>query len=214
MTQHHAHEPFAIRGTILAGTYLDRGTIVIENGRIAEVHRSELSDGNLPATVIDAAIVSPGMIDLQVNGAIGLEVSPNPADIEAISRWMPTTGVTAWLPTVVTADAAFYPQIFTSWEAVDRDAGAVPLGYHLEGPFLSPERKGAHQLKYIEAASDTLFDSWLDEPSITLVTLAPERDGGIARIRALVERGILTSLGHTNATYEQFQAGIDRKSVV
>lgn len=207
MSQPHA--TFAIRGAILAGTYLDRGTIVIANGRIAEVHRRELSDGNLPETVIDAAIVSPGMIDLQVNGAIGLEVSANPSDIEAMSRWMPTTGVTAWLPTVVTNDATFYPPIFTAWEAIDRTAGAIPLGLHLEGPFLSPQRKGAHQLKYIEAATDALFDSWLDEPSIALVTLAPEREGGTARIRALVERGILTSLGHTNATYEEFQSGID-----
>jgi N-acetylglucosamine-6-phosphate deacetylase len=208
-----AHEPFAIRGDLLSGTFLDRGTIVIENGRISAVHRSALRDGNLPETVIDAEIVSPGMIDLQVNGAIGREVGPNPADIEAISRWMPSTGVTAWLPTVVTADASFYPQVFAAWEAIDRGAGAVPLGYHLEGPFLSPERKGAHQLRYIEAASDELFASWLGEPSIALVTLAPERAGGIERIRALVERGILTSVGHTNATYEELRAGLDAGAI-
>ncbi|MGC4190370.1 MAG: N-acetylglucosamine-6-phosphate deacetylase [Thermomicrobiales bacterium] len=208
-TASHAHEPFAVRGKLLAGTFLDRGTIVVENGHIAAVHRSELRNGDLPPTVIDTDIVSPGMIDLQVNGAIGREVGPNPANIEAISRWMPTSGVTAWLPTVVTADASFYPEVFASWDAIDRNAGAIPLGYHLEGPFLSPERKGAHQLRYIEAATDTLFESWLDEPSIALVTLAPERDGGLDRIRALVERGILTSVGHTNATYEQLRAGLD-----
>lgn len=205
----HPHEPFAIRGKLLAGTYLDRGTVVVESGVIREVHRAALSDGNLPPTVIDADIVSPGLIDLQVNGAIGREVGPNAADIEAISRWMPTTGVTAWLPTVVTADAAFYPQVFASWRAIDRSVGATPLGYHLEGPFLSPERKGAHQLRYIEAATDELFDTWLDEPSVVLVTLAPERAGGLQRIRALAERGILTSVGHTNATYEELRAGLD-----
>ncbi|MGB3329400.1 MAG: hypothetical protein WBA46_10630, partial [Thermomicrobiales bacterium] len=206
MTIHHPHDAFAVRGRLLAGTYLDRGTVVVENGRIASVHRTELSNGDLPPTVIDADIISPGMIDLQVNGAIGREVSPNPGDIEAISRWMPISGVTAWLPTVVTADASFYPQVFASWDAIDRTVGAIPLGYHLEGPFLSPERKGAHQLQYIEAASDALFDSWLDEPSIALVTVAPEREGGLDRIRALVEQGILTSVGHTNATYEQLRA--------
>lgn len=205
----HPHEPFAIRGKLLGGTYLDRGTVVVESGVIREVHRTALSDGNLPPTVIDADIVSPGLIDLQVNGAIGREVGPNAADIEAISRWMPTTGVTAWLPTVVTADAAFYPQVFASWRAIDRSVGATPLGYHLEGPFLSPERKGAHQLRYIEAATDELFDTWLDEPSVVLVTLAPERAGGLERIRALAERGILTSVGHTNATYEELRAGLD-----
>jgi len=202
-------QTFAVRGRILLGKYLERGAIIVEQGMISEIRRGIVRDGDLPGRVIDAEIVAPGMIDLQVNGAIGREVGPTPGDIEAISRWLTSTGVTAWLPTVVTADAAFYPKVFQAWDSIDPYAGAVPLGLHLEGPFLSPKRKGAHQLRYIEAAGDDLFDSWLDEPSIRLVTLAPERAGGLQRIRTLVGRGIITSVGHTDATYDELIAGLD-----
>ena len=203
------HDTFAIRGHLLFGTHLDAGTLIVEHGRIARIQRGLLPDGDLPATVIDADIVSPGLIDLQVNGAFGAEISHDPGDIDRISRGILDHGVTAWLPTVVTAPADFYPPIFEMWGRVDRNAGAIPLGLHLEGPFLSPEKKGAHRLECILAASDELFATWLEQESIALVTLAPEREGATERIRHLVERGILVSLGHTNATYEEFVAGVD-----
>ncbi|HWV35417.1 MAG TPA: N-acetylglucosamine-6-phosphate deacetylase, partial [Thermomicrobiales bacterium] len=200
---------YAVRGKLVFGTHLDDGTLVIENGRIASIQRGHASDGNLPDTVFDAHIVSPGLIDLQVNGAFGREANENPDDIDYISKNLVSTGCTAWLPTIVTAFADFYPPVFESWPRHNPDAGAVPLGFHLEGPFISREKKGAHRIECIDAASDELFDSWLEQDSIVLVTLAPEREGATDRIRRLVERGILVSLGHTNATYEQFIAGID-----
>lgn len=203
------HTRFALRGRLLLGQHLEPGTVIVGDGLIESVHRGPISDGSLPAVVIDAPIISPGMIDLQVNGAIGMEVADRSADIDAISRWMPQTGVTAWLPTVVTAAADLYPRVFDAWSEIDPLAGAVPLGLHLEGPFLSPDRKGAHQLRHIEAATGELFDSWLEETAIALVTLAPERDGALRRIRQLTERGVVVSLGHTDATCEQFLAGID-----
>ncbi len=202
-------DAFAVRGRLLLGRQLERGTLVIRNGLIESVSRDHERDGNLPAIVLDADIVSPGMIDLQVNGATGHEVATGSESIDAISRWTAQSGVTAWLPTVVTSNADRYSHVFASWSEIDPDAGAVPLGLHLEGPFLSPARKGAHQLRYIEAASDELFAHWLGETSIALVTLAPEREGAITRIRSLIERGIVVSLGHTDATYEQFSAGVD-----
>ncbi len=183
--------------------------MVVRDGRIESVQRKLVSDGSLPAEVVDAAIISPGMIDLQVNGAIGHEVRDRPADVDAISTWLPNTGVSAWLPTIVTADEALYSRVFQAWSEIDVAVGAMPLGLHLEGPFLSAARKGAHQLRYIEAATDALFDSWLEQESIALVTLAPEREGGHRRIRHLVERGVVVSLGHTDATSEQFREGVD-----
>lgn len=200
---------FAIRGRLLLGSQLEPGIVVISDGRIDAVHREPRSYGNLPDRIIEAAIVSPGMIDLQVNGSGGVEVDNDPRHIEQVSRWSLQTGVTAWLPTVVSAAASFYPRVFDAFAKVDRTIGATPLGLHLEGPFLAPARKGAHQLRHIEAADDHLFESWLDRDSIAVVTLAPERTGGLARIASLVERGIVVSLGHTDATYDEFRAGVD-----
>lgn len=200
---------FALRGKLLFGTHLEPGTIVVENGRIGSISRGLATDGNLPDTVIDADIVSPGLIDLQVNGAYGKEVTADPRDIDHISRNMLQTGVTSWLPTVVSSAAEKYPPLFEAWPGHDPDAGSVPLGYHLEGPFLTPEKKGAHRLEYIQSADDALFTSWVDQESIALVTLSPEREGATDRIRRLVDAGVLVSLGHTNATYEEFIAGVD-----
>jgi len=200
---------FAVRGRLLLGTHLENGTIVVSDGTIDRVQRGHERDGNLPAEVIEADIVTPGLIDLQVNGADGAEIGDTTAHIDHVAGWLPRSGVTAWLPTVVTAAADFYPGVFEAYARIDRQAGAVPLGLHLEGPFLAPARKGAHQLHHIEAATDTLFDSWLGEDAIRLVTLAPERAGGIDRIRRLAGRGVVVSLGHTDATYEQFSAGVD-----
>lgn len=203
------HEPFAIRGRLLFGTHLEPGTLVVEDGRIASIRRGHISDGDLPETMLESDIISPGLIDMQVNGGWGCEVTADPRDLDHISRSMLRTGVTAWLPTVVTSAADAYPPLFESWQHHDPEAGSIPLGFHLEGPFLSPEKKGAHRREFIEAADDALFNSWLDQESIALVTLAPERDGAMNRIRRLVESGVLVSLGHTNATYEDFVAGID-----
>ena len=204
-----ASSAFAIRGRLLLGSQLEPGVVVISNGRIDVVCRDLISDGNLPERIVEAEIVSPGMIDLQVNGAGGMEIDDNPRNIEQVSRWSLQTGVTAWLPTIVSAAASFYPRVFDAFANVDRAIGATPLGLHLEGPFLAPARKGAHQLRHIEAANDNLFESWSDRDSIALVTLAPERSGGLARIESLVERGIVACLGHTDATYDEFATGID-----
>lgn len=199
----------AFRGKAVVGTHTEDSTIVVENGLISSIHRQLLSDGNLPETVIDADLISPGLIDLQVNGGWGVEVTANPEDIDHISKSQLATGVTAWLPTVVTSAAETYPPVFEAWSKHDPHAGAVPLGYHLEGPFITLEKKGAHNPDFIEAASEELFQSWLEQNSVKLVTLSPEREDGIRRIREMVARGILVSLGHTNSTYEEFVAGID-----
>ena len=200
---------FAIRGPLLLGTSIEQGTLIIDGERIVSVQRGLLRDGNLPPLVHDADLTSPGLIDLQVNGAHGVEVDDNPRHIEHISRWSVSSGVTAWLPTVITAGADTYPGIFTSWQEVNNGIGATPLGFHLEGPFLSPARKGAHRLDLIESAPDSLLDLWIEQDSIKLVTLAPDRPGAIGHIRRLRERGIVVSLGHTDATFEDFGSGVD-----
>lgn len=201
--------PFALRGHILEGEHLATGAVVVEQGQIARILREPIDGDDLPSTVIAGDIISPGLIDLQVNGGFGHEVADDPKEIDALSAKLLPTGVTTYLPTVVTAAADMYPKAFAAFKAVDLTAGAIPAGLHLEGPFLSPAKKGAHQLKYIEAATDELFQSWLTNDDIVVVTLAPEREGADARIRALVERGIVVSLGHTNASYEEFIAGVD-----
>ena len=198
----------AVVGRLLLGDELVTGMVIISGDRIAEVRRGATFD-RLPGDVLEAAIVAPGLIDLQVNGGFGVEVGPDPASIRRLAARLPETGVTAFLPTVVSGPAADYPPIVAAFAAARSTAGARPLGLHLEGPFLAPQRPGAHRRAVIEAADDALFDLLLGAKGVRVVTLAPERPGAHARIRRLRERGIIVSLGHTDATAEEFVTGVD-----
>ncbi len=204
-------ERYAVRGRLLVGHQLEPGAVVVEGRRIAEILRAPRA-GDLPDPVMDADIVAPGLVDLQVNGAFGVEVGEDPAPLRQLATRLPETGVTAFLPTVITSPAAAYRRIFDAFDAFDaaREVfGACPLGLHLEGPFLSSARPGAHRRDLIEAAEPGLLDTLLDGDALRLMTLAPERPGASERIRRLRERGVVVSLGHTDASWEEFRVGAD-----
>jgi len=199
---------FAVVGRLALADHLEEGAVVVDGGRIIEVVRSP-REGNLPTRVLRAEIVAPGLIDLQVNGGFGVEVGRDPSAIAVLAHRLPQTGVTGFLPTLISSPADAYPRLFAEVAAASGGPGAAPLGLHLEGPFLAPARKGAHPLAAIEAADDRLFDGVLAEEAVRLATLAPERAGALGRIRRLRQRGVVVSLGHTEATAEAFAAGVD-----
>jgi N-acetylglucosamine-6-phosphate deacetylase len=201
-------QPFAIRGRLTIGDVLEPGAIVVADGRVAEVLRAP-RDGALPRTIIDAPIVAPGLIDLQVNGGFGLEIGMDPRALSVLGQRLPEAGVTSYLPTLISSPAATYRGAFADLAALRDARGARALGLHLEGPFLSPPWKGAHPLSAIEEASNVLFEELLEFPELRLMTLAPELPGALTRIRRLRGRGVQVSLGHTSATFEEFLAGVD-----
>lgn len=199
---------FAVRGALaIAGTLRD-GAVVIEDDFITHVTHAN-RDGDLPERVIDAGIVAPGFIDLQVNGGFGREVDASAATLELIGQGMLATGVTSYLPTVISSNYEFYERFFSELDGVIDDLGTRWLGLHLEGPFLSPARKGAHPISAIEAADDRLFQLFMESFEIALVTIAPERPGNLVRIENLRSADVAVSLGHTNASIEQLVAGVD-----
>ncbi len=199
---------FAVQGSALIDGILTSASLVICAGRIAEII-TESSSAALPMPVYRADVIAPGYIDLQVNGGFGVEVGADPKAILHLSSILPSTGVTAFLPTVVSSTADFYPRAFRAFQEAINEAGATPLGMHTEGPFLSPERSGAHSRAAVEAASRQALSSLLDSDVLRLVTIAPEVPGGLDYIRRFRERGVVVSLGHTNATYEEFIEGVD-----
>ena len=145
-------------------------------------------------------------------GERGLRVrgGGQPESLRQLAARLPATGVTAFLPTLVSASSARYRTAFAAFEEANRAAaGAVPLGLHLEGPFIAATRAGAHARAAIEAAEPAVFDEAAARGILRLVTLAPERSGAPALIRRLHERGVLVSLGHTDASFEELTAGID-----
>ncbi|MDQ3694052.1 MAG: N-acetylglucosamine-6-phosphate deacetylase [Chloroflexota bacterium] len=208
------HEPgrapdrYAVRGALAIGGRLVEGAVIVEHGIISDIRRRSRADAVSEPTIA-AEIVAPGLIDLQVNGGFGREVGPDDDAIPHLARHLPRTGVTAFLPTLISSPAPLYAKVFADIAAASNAAGARPLGLHLEGPFLSPARRGAHPLSVIEAADDQLFERILANDDVLLVTLAAERAGGLDRIHRLVERGVVVSLGHTDGSFAEMAAGAD-----
>ena len=202
------HNRFAVTGRLLVDGRLVPGALVVEGERIVEVRTG--AAGELPSPRLDAAIVSPGLIDLQCNGAFGFEVGGDAAALRALGARLPSTGVTSFLPSIVSAAPAHYRAVAIAFATARTGPGAAPLGLHLEGPLLSPIRAGAHAPPAI-AAADATLDDVLDElcatGAVRLVTLAPERRGALVLIKRLVEAGVVVSLGHTDATFDQMIAG-------
>jgi len=206
-------EPLALIGTILNGAGGARGAVVVERGRIACLLENPAA-GDLPSRQLQAAFVAPGFVDLQVNGAFGHEVDDNPAALLALARSLPATGVTTFLPTLVSRAPDRYARCFAAFDVARAAArvdplAARPLGLHLEGPLLSPARAGAHDRAAIEGATASLLSQLADSTRVALVTLAPERRDALILITHLRARGIAVSLGHTDASFETFTAAVD-----
>lgn len=198
---------FAVRGRLVLDRELVQGAVVVRDGRIVDVVRGPARD--LPEPVDDCSVVSPGFIDLQVNGGFGVEVGDSAQAIFHLAARLPASGVTAFLPTLVSSDAEVYPRACQAILASQSASGALPLGLHLEGPFISLRRPGAHRSRAIETAPPNVFDTFLEHDVLRLVTLAPEVEGGLERIRRLRAHHVVVSLGHTDASYEDLVRGID-----
>jgi N-acetylglucosamine-6-phosphate deacetylase len=183
-------------------------TIAIAGGRITSVHADPA-----PGDALVADLVAPGFIDLQINGSFGVEVEAGGSAVATLGERLPHHGVTSFLPTLVSLHADAYRQAIAAFTATRAagGSGARALGLHLEGPYLSPAAAGAHERAWIENADDALFEELASSDAVAMMTLAPEREGALERIARLVARGIVVSVGHTRATYEEciraFDAG-------
>ena len=151
------------------------------------------------------------MIDLQVNGAAGHDLTSDPERLWDVAAALPAYGVTSFLPTVVTSDPAVPARALEVLAAGPPSgwSGAEPLGLHVEGPMLAPARKGAHPPQWLRDPSPELVAGWSREAGVAMVTLAPELPGALAVISDLVERGVVVSLGHTEATAAEVAAAVE-----
>jgi N-acetylglucosamine-6-phosphate deacetylase len=183
-------------------------------GRVTFNHRIISVEPSADAN--DENYLLPGFVDLQVNGSQGIDVmNASPEDLVALSRHLAREGTTSWLPTAVTAPIEKIEQVHESIaEAIeisrsdDLGDSAPILGMHLEGPFISPRRLGAHPPLNLEP-SGAAFERVLAMKALRLLTLAPELPGAIDAIRRLTARNVLISIGHTDAALEEANAGID-----
>ena len=193
---------------ILNGTvFLEDGLfrhrdIRIENGRVAEIGEN-LSRVTTDELVIDAGgmYVLPGLCDIHSHGAMGHDFSDaNPAGLRAILAYEKSVGVTAYCPTSMTVPKEKLLSAFAIGRMVAEEEDAI-VGFHMEGPFINPQKKGAQKAENILAADAAFFEkcNHASGGRIREVTLAPEMDGMMGLIEKIPA---LASVGHTNADYD------------
>jgi len=183
--------------------------------RVADGVIAEVGAGDPPASPdlrLETGMLAPGLVDLQVNGFFGHDLADaDEAGWRTVVSRLPETGVTAFLPTFITAPIRAQEAALRRVKGLlpRLPAGARVLGIHLEGPFLSERRRGAHNAAWLTDPTPEALATLLDTGMVRLVTLAPERPGGLDAVRTLVEHGVLVSIGHSDATAEQTARAAD-----
>jgi N-acetylglucosamine-6-phosphate deacetylase len=193
---------------VLPDRTLERGQVSIEKERIAAVSASAPTRGDAQQIDLQGLTLFPGFIDVHIHGAVGVDtMAAAAADLDRVSQFLATRGVTGWLPTLVPAPAADYARTIKSInEAANSTAGARILGVHYEGPFVNSAQCGALHAQFFRLFSGPgdLDDLPMlsDERAKHMITMAPEIAGGVELVRELTRRGWVVSLGHTRADFE------------
>eukprot|EP01062_Namystynia_karyoxenos_P002263 TRINITY_DN10812_c0_g1_i1.p1 TRINITY_DN10812_c0_g1~~TRINITY_DN10812_c0_g1_i1.p1 ORF type:complete len:755 (+),score=199.90 TRINITY_DN10812_c0_g1_i1:96-2360(+) len=162
------------------------------------------------------AVCAPGLIDVQINGAFGIDFTSTELkaeDVDTVCRGVLAHGCTAICPTVITSSREFYQQVLPLLKrrAGSAERGASILGAHVEGPFLSELKYGAHDKAYCATPTNgfaSVVQTYGKMDCISVVTLAPELKGACDAIAGLTARGLRVSLGHSNATLSEAERGL------
>ena len=163
------------------------------------------------AAAIDASglVVSPGLIDLQINGGYGHDLQDDPGAVWDLGRELPRGGVTAFLPTIISGPASRTDAMLEALRARPAGyCGAEPLGAHFEGPMLNPRHAGAHPPEHLTGAGLEMIDGWHRSVGVAMVTIAPELAGALEAIGELRRRGVVVAAGHSAATSHEARAAI------
>jgi N-acetylglucosamine-6-phosphate deacetylase len=197
--------------------WIEAPVMVIEDGRIislASRNATEISEGRRLA--FQNLILAPGFIDIHIHGGAGRDaMEASESALEQIERQLVKHGVTAYLPTTVTAPQEKILKVLDglgkSIAGANRNQGrAAPLGIHLEGPFISHEKRGVHPPQDLLPPSPQALERFWQASAgnIRMMTIAPELPGAAETIQYARSLGIHSSLGHSNATYKEAQLGI------
>lgn len=203
-------KPYTLRGKLVKpATLIPRGQVEVTAGKIT--YSGPLRPPSGEVVDYGGAMIAPGFIDIHIHGAARHDVmDPNTAALPAISRHLAAGGVTGFLATVQTAPLNEMKQALTRIAKATRSdlPGAALLGSHVEGPFLSPQKKGAQDPEHLIHATtdDTEELHRASRGSMKVMTLAPEEPGGLEAVDWLTEHGVVASAGHSNATLAEAKA--------
>ena len=199
-----------VNGRIAAeGGLIERHAVLIADGRIADIVKDDDPRlGSAKTHDLKGLLLLPGFIDTQVNGGGGVQFNDAPT-LDTIRRMAAAHaqfGTTGFLPTLISDDLSVVARAIDAVAAALAENVPGVLGIHLEGPFLSPARKGVHDAAKFRTIDEQGFGLLTSlKCGKTLVTLAPEMTTP-EMIGRLTQAGVIVAAGHTNATYEEMQA--------
>jgi N-acetylglucosamine-6-phosphate deacetylase len=187
----------------LVGSSLVPGDVDVVEGLVAGLGLSPAGARGLAA---------PGFVDVQVNGFAGVDFLTADAEGHAhAAQALARTGVTAFQPTLISSPMEACVEAVATLSSLDGHVpGARVLPAHLEGPFLSPAHHGAHNPAHMRSADLALADALLSAGRVGYVTVAPEIEGGLGLVDHLASRGLVVSLGHSDAGGDTAIAAFDR----
>lgn len=197
---------------------ISAGSIKIEEDTILEVDCADSLKADQFADVFELPsnyTAVPGFIDLHIHGAAGADVMDGTKEaLATMTKALPKEGTTSFLATTMTQEKAEIEQALLNAGYFIEDkleSGAAEiLGIHLEGPFVNKNKAGAQPKQHIIDPDLALLQRWMElsQGSIRLVTLAPELPGGMEMVAFLKQHGIVASIGHSDATYDQVDEAI------
>jgi N-acetylglucosamine-6-phosphate deacetylase len=192
------------------------GAVIIRGDKIVDVGKHGEVEEPANASIIDAGngYISPGLVDIQVNGAGGADVTKaEPDTFSIMGRFFAKYGVTSYVGTAITSsDGDFLNALNLARGHIKKNSvdGAELLGIHMEGPYLSPEQSGAHPREYLALPRAAHYMQFLEQSDVLKkMTLAPELEGAARLVKDLRERGIVASAGHTNGIFSEIKDAID-----
>ena len=214
-------------GSLLTSTdAVEHPFVLVDEGRIVEI--SARRSGQVPAGVslsdFGDSMMAPGYVDLHIHGSAGYDVMDDTVEaLPAIEHLLARHGVTSYFPTTVTApmdatlralerlaDAIEKRGLDLEQQNADGKIRALPLGIHLEGPFISHARRGVHPPENLLAPTLPLFEKFWQAARgcIRMMTIAPELEGATEVIEEATRRGVCVSLGHSDADFAAAERGI------
>lgn len=202
-----------IRGRLVTDyEVLSDAALLVENGKIERIS----PEGEVPedAELHDYgdSFLVPGFVDLQVNGCFGIDVATEPGRLPELSEKLLATGTTSYLPTLISSPEDLYEEaLHILAESVDNLYGAEVLGVHLEGPFINPEKRGAHPQPFVITPETGLLGQFMEDCPVRMVTLAPELEGAADLVELVTGRGAVVSVGHSEASFEAAYAAFDHR---
>ncbi len=192
------------------------GVVIIKNDKIVAVGKRGEIDEPQDAEIVDAGgnYISPGFIDIHINGANGADVSKIDSDtFNTMGSFFPQHGTTAYVGTTITAapaDILKALQFARTYLKENRTGVAELLGIHMEGPYISPEQSGAHPKQFLALPEPGHYMQFLEYSDVLVkMTIAPELKGAAQLVKELRKRNIVVSAGHTNGIYSEMKEAID-----